>query len=345
MDRKLILSVAGSGKTSLLIDRLDENRRFLVVTYTDKNTDNIKRRTLRKFGYIPKNITIYTYFEFLMAVCYRPFFSDRVKAKGICWKMPDSATLTYNRSSRAFYLNKQKYLYYNRIALICSKQTERIKKRTAKYYDCIYYDEAQDLNGHDLNLMLEIIPDSIESLFVGDYFQHTFSTSTDGNTNHGLYENFTKYKNKWRKAGFVIDETTLSDSHRCSISTCRFVKDKVGIEIHSATNAITEIKEICTEAEAEDIIRDNSIPKLFFQKAHTYMCRSLNWGESKGLDDFDDICIVLNKTTLNAYQSNQLHKLPSTTKNKLYVACTRAKRNLYFVSHAYLEKYKRETTI
>ena len=129
MDRKLILSVAGSGKTSLLIDRLDENRRFLVVTYTDKNTDNIKRRTLRKFGYIPKNITIYTYFEFLMAVCYRPFFSDRVKAKGICWKMPDSATLTYNRSSRAFYLNKQKYLYYNRIALICSKQTERIKKR------------------------------------------------------------------------------------------------------------------------------------------------------------------------------------------------------------------------
>lgn len=58
MDRKLILSVAGSGKTKLLIDRLDEERRFLIVTYTDKNSDNIKRRTLRKFGYIPKNVTI-----------------------------------------------------------------------------------------------------------------------------------------------------------------------------------------------------------------------------------------------------------------------------------------------
>ena len=69
MDRKLILSVAGSGKTKLLIDQLDERRRFLVVTYTDKNTDNISRRILRKFGYHPKNITVYTYFEFLMAVC------------------------------------------------------------------------------------------------------------------------------------------------------------------------------------------------------------------------------------------------------------------------------------
>lgn len=341
MDRKLILSVAGSGKTKLLIDRLDEERRFLIVTYTDKNSDNIKRRTLRKFGYIPKNVTIYTFFEFLLAVCYRPFFSYKVKAKGIDWKMPDTKTRYYKRTNKAFYINTYHRIYHNRISLLCNTIADEIKNRIEKYYDCFYYDEAQDLNGHDFNLILRIIPESIETLIVGDFFQHTFSTSTDGNTNHGLYDDILKYKNKWLAANYKIDETTLIKSHRCSPVICDFVRTKIGIDIYSANNNNSVIKEINDSKEAEILIQNNHIPKLFLKDAHKYTCYTLNWGESKGLDDFEDVCVVLNKTTLDYFYSNRLYSLPSLTKNKLYVACTRASRNIYFLPFTFLEKYKK----
>ena len=37
MDRRIILAVAGSGKTTFLINSLNLDRRFLIVTYTENN--------------------------------------------------------------------------------------------------------------------------------------------------------------------------------------------------------------------------------------------------------------------------------------------------------------------
>jgi len=53
--------------------------------------------------------------------------------------------------------------------------------------------------------------------------------------------------------------------------------------------------------------------------------------------------VVLNPTTLKAYDSGNLADLAPTTKNKLYVACTRAKGNLYFISELALKKYKKNS--
>ena len=49
-----------------------------------------------------------------------------------------------------------------------------------------------------------------------------------------------------------------------------------------------------------------------------------------------------NWNTLNALHSDNLKNLSHTTKNKLYVACTRARSNIYFISLSFLEKYKKE---
>ncbi len=66
MDRRLILAVAGSGKTTYLINSLDLDRRFLIVTYTDNNLSHIRRSVINRFGYVPKNITLLSYFQFLI---------------------------------------------------------------------------------------------------------------------------------------------------------------------------------------------------------------------------------------------------------------------------------------
>ena len=66
-----------------------------------------------------------------------------------------------------------------------------------------------------------------------------------------------------------------------------------------------------------------------------------NWGECKGEDGHIDICVVMNKTILNSFTKNKLGELAVQTKNKLYVACSRARGNLYFVPENFFEKYKK----
>jgi DNA helicase-2/ATP-dependent DNA helicase PcrA len=65
MDKSVIFAVAGSGKTSRLVGALDETQRFLMVTYTEANHDNLRAKVIERFGYLPPNITIYTYFRLL----------------------------------------------------------------------------------------------------------------------------------------------------------------------------------------------------------------------------------------------------------------------------------------
>jgi DNA helicase II / ATP-dependent DNA helicase PcrA len=72
MGKELMLAVAGSGKTSTIIDRLSLEKRALVITYTDNNYEHLLRSVIRKFGYVPSNITVLTYFGFLYGFCYRP---------------------------------------------------------------------------------------------------------------------------------------------------------------------------------------------------------------------------------------------------------------------------------
>ena len=332
MDKRIILSVAGSGKTSFLIDKLDEEKRFLIVTYTINNTEHIRECVIRRFGYVPKNITIYTYFEYLMAECYRPFMYDSVGAKGIDWRKPALETLKFKRTNRAFYINPQNELYHNRIALLCNHFAEKIARRIEKYYDCFFYDEAQDLDGHDYNLFLNIWSQcKIDVLIVGDFFQHTFSTSTDGNVNSTLYNSFDKYIQSWQNAGFEVDLKRLVKSHRCSSTITAFVREKVGIEIYSHKEEESRIEFLANYDEALPVIKNEEIPKLFFKDAYKYKCRSLNWGESKGLDDFTDVCIVLNSTTLALYKKDALKRMAPLSLKKFYVACTRARRNIYFV--------------
>ena len=66
------------------------------------------------------------------------------------------------------------------------------------------FDEVQDLGGHDFNLITAILPLSIDVFFVGDFFQHTFDTSKDGNVNISLYKDINLYIKIWKKTKLFI---------------------------------------------------------------------------------------------------------------------------------------------
>lgn len=204
-------------------------------------------------------------------------------------------------------------------------------QRTEQFFDIVCIDEVQDFAANDFNFLCKLANANLEMLLVGDFYQHTFDTSRDGNTQRSLHSCFEKYCEKLANSGYSIDLDSLSNSYRCSPCVCSFIENNLGITIQSHREDKVIVLFLDQDHKIDPIYANDSIVKLFFQKSDAYAGNTDNWGNTKGLDHFQDVCVALNPTTLKAFETEQLSQLKSMTKNKLYVACTRAKRNLYFV--------------
>jgi len=344
MDKRVVFAVAGSGKTSSIIDRVNDDSRCLIITYTDNNTRHLKNRIIQKFGKIPEGVRVYSYFTFLYSFCYRPLCGYELKTKGINFNYPlPQYTQRTRKNTREHYIDKNNRLFSSRIAklLIEFDVVPEVKQRIEKFFDLVCVDEVQDFAANDFNFICGLANTNVEMQLVGDFYQHTFDTSRDGQTQKALHDCFDKYCKKLTNAGFSIDLESLSHSHRCSPSVCSFVEKGLEIEIQSHREDEVEVHLIVDAQEIDLVYSDDSIVKLFYKKSDSYSGNVENWGNTKGLDHYQDVCVVLNPTTLKAFNAGQLAQLAPTTKNKLYVACTRAKGNLYFVSEEPLKKYKR----
>ncbi len=336
-----MLAVAGAGKTTYLVSKLNEGERFLIVTYTTNNVANLKRKIIQRFGYFPSNITLLSYYVFLYHICFLPFAMIDLNPQGIYWKQPDESTLRIPRDKASYYITREGRLYHNRISQFCHKfHLLDIKHRIEKYFDHLYFDEVQDLAGHDFDFIHALLPLNIETMLVGDFFQHTFDTSVDGNLHTSLYDDFKKYHKTWDNV--TIDVTTLSKSYRCTKQVCDFVQNAIGIAIESLSPEESQVIVIDDAESANAILLNDQIVKLVFKENYKYAFNAINWGASKGMDDFEDICVVLYKTAHKHFQNHTLAQLPPSSRNKLYVACTRAHRHLYIMSDELAETYKRD---
>lgn len=341
MDKRLVLAVAGSGKTTMIINRINEQDRALLITYTNNNQQQLINKLINKFGCLPKNIKVYTYFTFLYSFCFRPL-NLLENVKGIDYKS-EPITRT-NKNNLNHYMNPGNMrMYHRRLAKYCQLGLlDEIIARIEKYFDYFYIDEAQDLAANDFNFMLALVNKlNKDVLMVGDFYQHTFDTSRDGNVNKSLYDNYNNYVSKFNGTGITVDNQTLVNCYRCTDTICKYVNDNLNINIKSSSSNHSIIIE-ANDDEIDTIVKDNSIIKLFYKESSKYMMNADNWGNVKGLTFDSDICIVLNKGTYSKFKNNQLNELAPDTKNKLYVALTRTTKSVYFIEEAKLDKYKRK---
>lgn len=342
MDKRIIFAVAGSGKTSYILDHLEKDNRVLLLTYTENNYRNLKTRVIKKFGYLPENIKIYKYFTFLYSFCYKPLLHSSIRAKGFYWDRPPQSTVKLSRTNIEYYVTEGRRLYHNRLAkLLCSEESlNSVKKRLEKYFDLICVDEIQDFAGHDFDFFLHLTGANIDALLVGDFYQHTFDTSRDGRINEDLHNDYHKYIERFKKAGLVPDMRSLVKSYRCSPNICSFVSNNLGIQIFSHRQDETSVVIVEDEQTAEELFSCPDTIKLFYKEHYRYNGYSDNWAKCKGLDQFGDVCVVLNKSCADLLTQGKLESLNTQTKNKLYVACTRAKGNLYLLPPRFAEKHK-----
>ncbi len=333
MDKRVIFAVAGSGKTTFIVNSLSTNKRSLIVTYTISNYENLSRKIANKYnGTWPRNVTLLTYFQFLFRFCYKPFLSDTVGARGILYEPnPDRfASPKYQN----YYLSPGKLFYSNRLAFFLENYgvVDEIKSRIEEYYDEFIIDEVQDIAGRDFNFLELLMHTNIQMLFVGDFYQHTFDTSRDGNVNKSLFDDKTAYEARFIRNGVKPDSTTLINSWRCGKKICDYISANLGIQISSnRTVDDTDIIFVSTNTEKAAILGNPNIIKLHYQECYKYGAGRRNWGDTKGEDQHEDVCVMLNKKTASLHKKGILNELPPSTKNKLYVAITRAHGNVYLI--------------
>lgn len=340
----MILAVAGSGKTTHLVDSLDVNKRTLILTYTIANYENLRKKVAARFRVIPNNIVITTYFSLLYSFAIRPFkyrSQLSLKVSGLRFDMPPERS-RYLKSPLRFIGGG--FIYHSRAINFVNECVgfDKFIARFEMFFDEIFIDEVQDFAGYDFDLIEEILPKvNVRVLCCGDFYQHTFDTSRDGNKNKSLYTNCEKYKRRLRKVGYEIDEKLLSVCHRCQPAVCDLIARRFGMQIVSGSkDGQSNVRFVDELSMIKRVVADNKIEKLFYDDSAKYLFPARNWGASKGLE-FNDVCVFVNNDHWRYLQGEPKKELNPKTRNKLYVACSRTRGNLYIVDRKYVVKQVR----
>lgn len=357
MDKRVILAVAGAGKTHYLCHNLNPNKKNLILAFTHSNIFNIKRELINAYKGIPELTTIMTFdsFVYRYMICpYEPtilryFHKSDFKTHNVTLKSPPVKVKKisgkyipnplYKRKNQfEHYVNKNGQYYCATMSelLLYVKEgknpiLKRITENINKFYDQIMIDEFQDFRNYDFEIVQYLIQSTDNIVLVGDYYQHSVSAvNNSGKPFDKTCKTYSDFKNLLSNLNVSVDDTTLIKSRRCSKNICNYVKDKLKIDIYAYDDRLKG-QVIIVEDNVDEILSNNQIVKLIYEKSKIYTFNAINWSYSKG-DTLDDVCLILTKTLDSLVNDDfDLNKISEIMRNKLYVAMTRTRGNLYIL--------------
>lgn len=348
---KLVIAAAGSGKTTYLVQEALKitDEKVLITTYTESNEREIKSRFMEIAGYIPANITILTWFSFLIQQGVKPYqsylYSEKVN--GLFLVNQKSAFL-YTYKGRPVYAKEADVArhYFTKDGLIYSDKISKFVyklnaasdnlaiERISRIYTHIFIDEVQDLAGYDLELIQLLAQYHVKLLMVGDPRQVTFHTHEEAKNSkycEGQIEQFICDRN----LEIEIDKSTLNITHRN------------GTEICTYANSIYPDYTPCSAYEKEPTGHDG----VFFVQAtdvddylkiyHPVQLRDsvktavngshpvFNFGDSKGLT-FDRTLIYPTGPMIKWIFNHNIEFKPKS-RARFYVAVTRARYSVAMI--------------
>ena len=87
----------------------------------------------------------------------------------------------------------------------------------------------------------------------------------------------------------------------------------------------------------QKILADDSIVKLVWEKANEFEFNAISWGYSKG-DTYDNTCVILTDVYSNLDDENFVNVQSNISTNKLYVALSRSRGNVYLLKKSQLNE-------
>lgn len=371
---RFIIAAAGSGKTTYLINEAIKvgSEKVLITTYTEANEAEIRKKIIKTHKFIPTNLTIQTWFSFLIQHGVKPYqgtlnelmFDNQVAGLNLVTTRSgakltsDGKKLIYEGhplywsedNFKNHYFTKNWKIHSDKLSKLVCKANENSKgeviNRISRIYENIFIDEVQDLAGYDLELIKLLFRSQSKILLVGDPRQVTYLTHneakhnkySDGRIKQFLLDNCKSLI----KNG--IDETSLSVSHRNNKEIC-FYSSKLYPELSTITPCI------CFECRSHNSVH-NGVFFVLKQDIDSYLleyketmqlrwnttvsthhdCLAENFGESKG-KTFERV-LIYPTDDMKKWTANNNHDLKNGTRAKFYVAITRAKYSVAIVVNA-----------
>ncbi len=353
MSNKLIIAAAGSGKTTYLVNEAIKitSQKVLITTYTETNETEIKKKFYEINGCIPQNVTVQTWFSFLIQHGVRPY-------QNVLYDGDINGLLLVNQKSGLKYRGKRGPVYYkenevynhyfSKAGLIYSDKLSKfviksneitsglVIDRISRIYDNIFIDEIQDMAGYDLEIIKLLLGSRTNILMVGDPRQVTYHTHDEAKYKKYSEGNIEEFINaECKNIGVEIDKNTLNTSFRNNKSICNF------------SNSIYPNFEPCNYANNEDTKHDGvffinpddideylrTFNPMQLRDKSTVSINSnypvMNFGESKGTT-LDRVLIYPTKPMLS-WILNHDFELKPQSRSKFYVAVTRAKYSVAIV--------------
>lgn len=356
---RIIVAAAGSGKTTFLVEEACRIRdeKVLITTYTESNEAEIRQRFFDLAGSVPANVTIMTWFSFLISHGVMPFqgcmFDFPVRgmilvqeASGIRFKTKAGIPVPWPEAEvgRHFF-DPAGRIFSDKLAKLVIRCNEtsggNVFDRISRVFPHVMVDEVQDLAGYDLDVLDALARSPTHLLLVGDPRQVTYLTHNERRLKQyaeGGIVAFLRDKLP-KKVAIEIDETSLGHSHRNSAIICevssRLFPDMAasrpcecgGCRSGPAADTILIVRlrdYVHYMAEVQPMQLRDRVNSAGVDARWPVM----NFGESKGRG-FNDVVIVPTKP-MQQWISKPETKLPPRSRAKLYVALTRARRSVAF---------------
>lgn len=368
MAKKVILAVAGAGKTYHICREIDSSKRNLILAFTHENIHNIQKELFDAHGCIPELTTVITFDSFVyrnFVLPYEPsigrhFANNDFISRGICTIDPPKMRIPgrdgrmipnpkyIKKDSLGHYVTKTNQYYCETLSELvlqirqnCESLIKRAVARLNLFYDCVLIDEFQDFREYDYELIIALAKELKDVVLVGDYYQHSVSATNNSGKpfkKKSRYVSYDEFVAELKGAGFEVDSTTLDKSRRCSAEICEYVSKKLGIGIDSC--GINAGSIFWADEGASEVLEDKQIMKLVYNNAASYTFRAMNWSYSKG-STMDVACVILTDNFENLADDNfSLSNIPVPTLNKLYVAMTRSCGDLFLIKSSTFKKLR-----
>lgn len=343
---KLIIAAAGSGKTTYLVSNAlkIKDKNVLVTTFTEANEEEIRKRFTVANGSIPSNVTVQTWFSFLIQHGARPYqggvFEERIN--GLSLVSGQSKKFTQEAKVEKYYFDNNHRIYSDKLSgfiLKCNeKNNGEIINRMSRIYPNIFIDEVQDLAGYDLEF-LKVLFDSLSNiLLVADPRQGTYSTNNSRKNKQYQKSNIVQFFEREEiKECLEVDLDSLVTNYRSNQKICDFA-NKIFPD-HVATNSG---RNETTDHDGVFLVRERDIEEYFEEYSCCVQLRdkvtekrinkrfdAINFGNSKGLS-FERVLIYPTKPIMDWIKDNNSDLKP-TSRSKFYVAVTRAKHSVGIV--------------
>lgn len=339
---RLIIASAGSGKTSFLVKEALSlpDRRIAILTYTNNNINEIKKKFCEKHGGIPNRVDVVTWFAFLLHECARPYQRSvylKRRVKTIHFPKGRSAQGAPYSNTERYYFRNGDEIYADKISrfvIDCEKNSNGlVSKRLAEIYDEIFIDEFQDLAGYDLEVLEVFLRAGIRMVIVGDPRQTTYATNNSAKNRQYRDMNILKKADAW-KADNLCQIETHAKNYRCNQKICEFADMLWPFmeETESFNRIATEHDGIFVVSEDnvhEYVRRFSPVILRYNRKADTYGYHALNFGNAKGLE-FDRVLIIPHGPIKKYLKSGEVNDVKGSL-SKFYVAVTRAKHSVAFL--------------